>query len=48
MFEEIDVRSIILKNLDIDTQYIRKWLKELDKSSDKKDFLKTFEKVLKG
>ena len=43
-----DVRSIILKNLDIDTQYIRRWLKEFDKSSDKKDFLKTFEKVLKG
>lgn len=43
-----DVRSIILKNLDIDTQYIRRWLKEFDKSSDKKDFLKTFEEVLKG
>jgi hypothetical protein len=43
-----DVRSIILKNLDIDAQYIRKWLKEFDKSSDKKDFLKTFEKVLKS
>ncbi|MFH1703086.1 MAG: nucleotidyl transferase AbiEii/AbiGii toxin family protein [Nitrospirota bacterium] len=43
-----DVRSIILKNPDIDTQYIRKWLKEFDKSSDKKDFLKTFEKVLKS
>jgi predicted nucleotidyltransferase len=43
-----DVRSIILKNLDIDNQYIRRWLKEFDKSSDKKDFLKTFEEVLKG
>jgi predicted nucleotidyltransferase len=43
-----DVRSIILKNLDIDTQYIRRWLKKFDKSSDKKDFLKTFEEVLKG
>ena len=43
-----DVRSIILKNSDMDIQYIRSWLKEFDKSSDKKDFLKTFEKVLKG
>jgi len=42
-----DVRSIILKNSDMDIQYIRRWLKEFDKSSDKKDFLKTFEKVLK-
>jgi len=43
-----DVRSIILKNSDMDTQYIRRWLKKFDKSSDKKDFLKTFEEVLKG
>ncbi|MEW6003077.1 MAG: nucleotidyl transferase AbiEii/AbiGii toxin family protein [Nitrospirota bacterium] len=43
-----DVRSIILKNPDIDTKYIRSWLKEFDKSSEKKAFLKTFEKVLKG
>ncbi|OHE57222.1 MAG: hypothetical protein A2027_04570 [Thermodesulfovibrio sp. RBG_19FT_COMBO_41_18] len=43
-----DVRSIILKNSDMDIQYIRSWLKEFDKSSDKKDFLKTFEEVLKG
>jgi len=43
-----DVRSIILKNSDMDIQYLRRWLKEFDKSSDKKDFLKTFEEVLKG
>jgi predicted nucleotidyltransferase len=43
-----DVKSIILKNPDIDTKYIRGWLKEFDKSSEKMDFLKTFKKVLKG
>jgi len=43
-----DVRSIILKNSDMDIQYIRGWLKEFDKSSEKRDFLKTFKKVLKG
>jgi predicted nucleotidyltransferase len=42
-----DVRSIILKNPDIDVQYIRSWLKEFDLSSEKKDFLNTFEDVLK-
>jgi hypothetical protein len=36
-----------LKNPDIDTQYIRSWLKEFDSSSEKKDFLNTFEDVLK-
>src|SRR4030042_2599603 len=40
-----DVRSIILKNPQIDTQYIKGWLKKFDVSSDKKDFLKTFEEV---
>jgi predicted nucleotidyltransferase len=43
-----DVKSIILKNPDIDTKYIRSWLKEFDKSSGKGDFLKTFKEVLKG
>lgn len=42
-----DVRSIILKNPDIDIKYIRSWLKEFDKSSEKKKFLKTFEELLK-
>jgi hypothetical protein len=47
MFEEILSKiGAILKNSDMDIQYIRRWLKEFDKSSDKKDFLKTFEKVL--
>ena len=42
-----DVRTIILKNPEIDVQYTRNWLKEFDVSSDKKDFLKTFEDILK-
>ena len=43
-----DVRTIILKNPGIDIQYIKSWLREFDASSDKKDFLKTFEEILKG
>jgi hypothetical protein len=42
-----DVRTIILKNPEIDIQYIKGWLREFDASSDKKDFLKTFEEILK-
>src|SRR3990167_6749556 len=43
-----DIRTIIMKNPSMDFQYIRKWLKEFDASSDKKDFLNTFEDILKG
>lgn len=43
-----DVRGIILKNPGINVQYMRGWLKEFDASSDKKGFLKTFEKILIG
>ena len=42
-----DVRTVLLKNPDIDVQYIRKWLKEFDLFSEKKEFLKTFEEVKK-
>jgi hypothetical protein len=41
------VRTVLLKNPDIDFQYIRKWLKEFDLFSEKKEFLKTFEEVKK-
>lgn len=41
-----DVRTIILKNPEIDIKYIRSWLAEFDKSSDRKDFLKAFEEIL--
>lgn len=41
-----DVRIIILKNPEIDTRYIKNWLKEFDMSSDNRVFLKTFEEVL--
>lgn len=43
-----DIRSIILKNPEIDTVYIRKWLSEFDASSDKKGFLKIFEDLTKS
>lgn len=41
-----DTRTIILKNPEIDIQYIKNWLKEFDAASDSKDFLKTFEEIL--
>jgi len=37
-----DVRSILLKNPEVDILYIQEWLKEFDVSSDEKKFLKTF------
>ena len=43
-----DVRTIILKNPGINVQYIRDWLKEFDASSDKKEFLNTFDEILRS
>ncbi|MEW6417295.1 MAG: nucleotidyl transferase AbiEii/AbiGii toxin family protein [Nitrospirota bacterium] len=43
-----DVKTIILKNPEIDIKYIKKWLRKFDASSDEKEFLKTFEEILKG
>ncbi|MEK7789778.1 MAG: nucleotidyl transferase AbiEii/AbiGii toxin family protein [Planctomycetota bacterium] len=43
-----DARSIILKNPEIDTAYIRKWLSEFDASSDNNGFLKIFEDLMKS
>jgi hypothetical protein len=42
-----DVRTVLLKNPDVDLQYIREWLKEFDESSEENDFLKTFEGIVK-
>ncbi len=42
-----DVRTVLLKNPDIDIRYIQEWLKEFDLSSERKEFLKTFEKILR-
>jgi hypothetical protein len=42
-----DVRIILVKNADIDINYIRKWLKTFDEASDTKEFLKIFEEILK-
>jgi predicted nucleotidyltransferase len=43
-----DVRTIILKNSEINIQYIRNWLKEFDAvfDTDSKDFQKTFKEIL--
>ncbi len=43
-----DVKTIILKNPEIDIKYIKKWLRKFDAFSDKKEFLKTFEEILKS
>jgi len=42
-----DVRTILLKNPEIDIRYIKNWLKEFDKASGGKDFQKTFEEILR-
>ena len=41
-----DVRTIVLKNPEIDASYIRKWLKEFDETTNRKEFLKTFEEIM--
>jgi hypothetical protein len=43
-----DVRSVLLKQQNIDTAYIRKWLMEFDVSSGNGHFLETFEESLRG
>ena len=42
-----DVRSILLKNPDLDRKYIRKWLKEFEESPEKKGLVKTFEEAFR-
>ena len=42
-----DVRSVLLKNPDVDIQYVREWLKEFDESSEERGFLKTFESIMR-
>ena len=41
-----DVRSLVIKNQGIDRHYVRKWLKEFEKSPEKEALLKTFEDIL--
>jgi predicted nucleotidyltransferase len=42
-----DVRIILLKNRNIDTRYIEKWLMEFDAAADEKTFLFAFRALLK-
>jgi predicted nucleotidyltransferase len=42
-----DVRSILLKNPHMDRTYVRKWLREFEKSPEKKGLTKTFEEALR-
>ena len=41
-----DVRSIILKNPALDQRYVKNWLKEFDRSSETKGFLKAFKGIM--
>ena len=42
------MRAILLKNPDVDSQYIRRWLKEFNEASKEKGLLKTFEGIVNG
>jgi len=42
-----DVRTVLLKNPDIDTSYIRRWLKAFDESSNQYEFLQCFEEIVR-
>jgi predicted nucleotidyltransferase len=43
-----DVRSVMIKNTDFDRDYVRKWLKDFEKSSEKGGLLGVFEEILAG
>jgi predicted nucleotidyltransferase len=40
-----DVRSVLLRNRNIDVEYIEKWLAEFDQSVDGKDFIGSFREI---
>ena len=41
-----DVRTVLLRNRDVDVKYIRRWLKEFDASVEEGQFAKVFEEIL--
>jgi predicted nucleotidyltransferase len=41
-----DVRTILLKNPDLDTAYVKLWLEEFDRSGEKVGLVKAFEEVM--
>jgi hypothetical protein len=43
-----DVRSMSIKNPDLDRAYVRRWLKEFDRSTEKTGLLKSFEDTVQG
>jgi predicted nucleotidyltransferase len=43
-----DVRSVMIKNPDFDRNYVRKWLKEFERSPEKSGLLNVFENILAG
>jgi hypothetical protein len=43
-----DVRSILIKNPDLDIMYVKNWLREFEESPEKKGLLKVFETILAG
>ena len=44
--DEADVRSVILKNRDLDSNYIRRWLKEFDSSFPGRGFASSFDRLM--
>jgi predicted nucleotidyltransferase len=43
-----DVRSVLIRNPEVNTAYIRQWLSQFDESVEGGSFTETFEKILSG
>jgi len=43
-----DVRSVLIRNPEVDADYIRQWLRQFDESVEGGSFIKAFEKILSG
>lgn len=43
-----DVRSVLIRNPEVDTDYIRHWLRQFDVSVEGASFAETYEKILSG
>ncbi len=46
--DEADVRSVMLKNRDLDADYIRRWLREFDASFPGRGFAASFDRLMDG
>ena len=43
-----DVRSVLIRNPEVNTAYIRQWLSQFDESVEGGSFMETFDKILSG